>query len=114
LFWDLVHIGWIREGVSANWTSGSAGKELEEVRERVLGEVEDKVMEGEEGKELGEGGINPRVGESGRETETEFEEEGSVGEESELVLFWEKGNTSSWKITSRETKIRPVSGWKHL
>jgi hypothetical protein len=53
----------------------------------VLGEVEDKVMEGEEGKELGEGGINPRVGESGRETETEFEEEGSVGEESELVLF---------------------------
>ncbi len=53
----------------------------------MLGEVEDKVMEGEEGKEQGEGGINPRVGESGRETKTEFEEEGYVGEESELVLF---------------------------
>ncbi len=40
-----------------------------------------------DGRRGGEGGINSRVGERGRETETEFEEEGSVGEESELVLF---------------------------
>jgi len=47
----------------------------------VLGEVEDKVIGGEEGKELGEWGTNSQVGESRRETETEFEEEVSVGED---------------------------------
>jgi hypothetical protein len=52
----------------------------------VAGEVEDKESGGEEGKELGELGTNSRVGESGRETETEFEEEVFVGEDSELVL----------------------------
>jgi hypothetical protein len=45
------------------------------------------------------------------ETETGVEEGGSgVGEE---VVF-EKGKTSSWKMTSLEIKIRPVSGWYHL
>jgi len=110
LFWDLVRIGWIRGEVSADWTSGYVGEGLGGVEERVAGEVEDKESGGEEGKELGELGTNSRVG----EIETEFEEEVFVGEDSELVLSWEKGNTSSWKITSRETKIRPVSGWKHL
>jgi hypothetical protein len=52
----------------------------------VAGEVGDKGVGGEEGKELGKLGTNSRVGEIGRETETGFEEEVSVGEDSEFVL----------------------------
>jgi hypothetical protein len=80
LFWDLVRIGWIREGVSADWTVGSVGEGLGRVEEeRVAGEGEDKGIGGEEGKELGELGTNSRVGKIGGEIETEFEEEVSVG-----------------------------------
>jgi hypothetical protein len=45
------------------------------------------------------------------ETETGLEGGGTgAGEE---VVF-EKGTTSSWKMTSLEIKMRPVSGWLHL
>jgi hypothetical protein len=52
----------------------------------VAGEVGDTGIGGEEGKEVGKLGTNSRVGEIGRETKTEFEEEGSVGEDFELCL----------------------------
>ncbi len=47
---------------------------------------------------LGKDGVN--------ETETELDEEGT---RAGVVL--EKGKTSSWKMTSREINMRPVSGW---
>ncbi len=49
----------------------------------MAGEVGDT---GIEGKVLGKVGTTSRVGENGRETETEFEEEDTVGEDSELCL----------------------------
>ncbi len=52
----------------------------------MAGEVGGKGIGGEEAKELGELGTNPRVREIGRETETGFEEEVSVGKDFELVL----------------------------
>ncbi len=47
---------------------------------------------------LGKDGVN--------ETETELDEE-----ETRAGVVLEKGKTSSWKMTSREINMRPVSGW---
>jgi hypothetical protein len=55
----------------------------------------------ESARVLGIDGVN--------ETETELEEEGTGA-----GVVVEKGKTSSWKITSREINMRPVSGWQHL
>jgi hypothetical protein len=50
----------------------------------------------ESARVLGKDGVN----------ETELDEEGT-----RAGVVFEKGKTSSWKMTSREINMRPVSGW---